>query len=548
MRTTQSLLSWRSFSSKNIHLPLPFRAPASFFSAAVLLLLFYGPSNAFAGSATWKASPATGDWNTAANWTPNTVPNGPSDTATFASSNKTGVSISANTEVNTIVFNAGASAFTITVSPTNSQLTISGVGITNNSGIAQNFAITSQVPPVAAIVFTNSATAGSGTFFTTNSGFVAFNDASTAGNGTFTTSGGVASGADGGDMVFSNSATAGNGTFTINGGAVRGACGGSTEFYYNSSAGNGTFTINGGAVRGACGGSTYFFYNSTADNATLIANGGQHGGTGGTIDFQNNSRGGRARVKVFGDGSLDTSYNHLFPGVTIGSIEGTGAVLFGTNTLTVGSNNLDTTFSGVIQGGPGSNSASLTKIGEGKLILTGANTYESTGATIVNDGKLLVNNTSGSGTGSGPVQVNDDGLGGTGTIAGAVTVGTGSGAGAFLAPGKGAKPGILTINSTLTFNSQSTCKVDFDSSSPAADKVICNGVIINSGAQFSFIDHGTGTITPGTIFTVIENTSASPIAGTFSNFPDNSTFTNNGNTYKVSYEGGTGNDLTLTVQ
>jgi hypothetical protein len=29
---------------------------------------------------------------------------------------------------------------------------------------------------------------------------------------------------------------------------------------------------------------------------------------------------------------------------------------------------------------------------------------------------------------------------------------------------------------------------------------------------------------------------------------DGSTFTNNGNTYKVSYEGGTGNDLTLTVQ
>ena len=59
---------------------------------------------------------------------------------------------------------------------------------------------------------------------------------------------------------------------------------------------------------------------------------------------------------------------------------------------------------------------------------------------------------------------------------------------------------------------------------------------------------GSATLASGTIFTVINNTSATPIAGAFSNLPDNSTFTSNGNTYKVSYEGGTGNDLTLTVQ
>src|SRR5439155_19436867 len=46
---------------------------------------------------------------------------------------------------------------------------------------------------------------------------------------------------------------------------------------------------------------------------------------------------------------------------------------------------------------------------------------------------------------------------------------------------------------------------------------------------------------------VIDNTSASPIAGTFSNLPDGGTFTSNDNTYQVSYEGGDGNDLTLTV-
>ena len=46
---------------------------------------------------------------------------------------------------------------------------------------------------------------------------------------------------------------------------------------------------------------------------------------------------------------------------------------------------------------------------------------------------------------------------------------------------------------------------------------------------------------------MINNTSANPIAGTFSNLANGSTFTSNGNTFKVSYAGGTGNDLTLKV-
>src|SRR5712691_6158386 len=81
----------------------------------LVLLLSIQPSHA--GSATWLASPSTGDWNTAANWTAGGPPDGPADTATFATSNITGVSLSvpnATTEVNGIVFNAGASAFTIT--------------------------------------------------------------------------------------------------------------------------------------------------------------------------------------------------------------------------------------------------------------------------------------------------------------------------------------------------------------------------------------------------------------------------------------------------
>ena len=70
---------------------------------------------------------------------------------------------------------------------------------------------------------------------------------------------------------------------------------------------------------------------------------------------------------------------------------------------------------------------------------------------------------------------------------------------------------------------------------------------INSNASFTFLDTGTGTLTTGTVFNVVNNTSTSPITGTFSNLADGAVFASNGNNFQASYEGGTGNDLTLTV-
>src|SRR4029077_9188930 len=121
-----------------------------------------------AGSATWNLNPINGDWNTSTNWVPNTVPNGPSDIATFATSNRKKVSFSQDTEINSIVFTPGASAFIITNTPFH-PVTISGAGIVNNSGQLQNIVAdegsgsgSDTLDPVfPSIVFTNSATAGS---------------------------------------------------------------------------------------------------------------------------------------------------------------------------------------------------------------------------------------------------------------------------------------------------------------------------------------------------------------------------------------------------
>src|SRR5215216_6403150 len=121
--------------------------------ALVFLTLLLVLEGARADSATWSANPTNGDWNTAANWTPNIVPNGPHDTATFEASNTTDISFSDVTEVEGIVFNPGADAFMINATE---PLTISGTGITNNSGVTQTFVADTGPEP---ITFVHSATA-----------------------------------------------------------------------------------------------------------------------------------------------------------------------------------------------------------------------------------------------------------------------------------------------------------------------------------------------------------------------------------------------------
>jgi hypothetical protein len=346
--------------------------------AIATLLLLPMQSAIFAGSGTWLSMPGSGDWNLGTNWSSGTVPNGSSDTATFAVSNQTAVDISAITTVDGITFNSGASAFTITVNPV-ITLNISGTGITNSSGITQNF-----VTAVGGgIAFTNNATAGSMTSFTNNgstSGVLSgastqFFDTSTAGSGSFTNNAATVSGAGGGFTQFigtdaTHFSTAGSAAITNNGATVSGAGAGSTQFAGTSTAGSAAITNNGGTVSGAAGGFTLFGDSSKAGSATLVANGGV--GQGGLISFQGSSTGDMSTVKVYDNGSLDIS-GHNPGSVTIGSLEGSGNVFLGGNNLTVGSNNLSKTFSGVMQdGGTG---GSLTKIGTGTFTFNGFTTY-----------------------------------------------------------------------------------------------------------------------------------------------------------------------------
>ena len=68
-----------------------------------------------------------------------------------------------------------------------------------------------------------------------------------------------------------------------------------------------------------------------------------------------------------------------------------------------------------------------------------------------------------------------------------------------------------------------------------------------NGATFAFQGTAQGALKHGLVLTAISNTAATPIAGTFANLPDGAILTVNGNNFQASYEGGDGNDLTLTV-
>src|SRR5262249_10328623 len=91
-------------------------------AAAALL----AATSAQAQDATWNATPNSGDFNTAANWTPPTVPTG---TAFFGASNTTAITFQPfiTTSIGMLQFNPGAPAYTFSTFPASSHQSVSPV-------------------------------------------------------------------------------------------------------------------------------------------------------------------------------------------------------------------------------------------------------------------------------------------------------------------------------------------------------------------------------------------------------------------------------------
>jgi autotransporter-associated beta strand protein len=496
-------------------------------------------ATADAESGMWLANPVDNNFNNPANWSSGRVPRG-GETATFGTSSITSLVVPLYTFVGTIAFLPGASAYTITFTLVGESnfffWFIDGAGIDNQSGIAQNFVLPAPVNDFGngAVVDFYDGDAGDLTNFTC--------EANTVTTGTPTT-------------VGFGGAGCGSATFRNLGASNAGGFGGVTAFSgLRASAETATIINEGGTTVGAQGGQTVFeSYEggfSSAGDSTIIAKGGTNGGDGGSVTFYHGCSGGRARFELFGNGYLDVSPSgQIFK---TGSIEGDGRVYLGIGNLSLGANNLSTTFSGTLHAGAPDGrhgTGALTKIGSGTTTLTGANLYE--GGTTVTAGTLLVNNHAGSGTGTGTVSVTGGTFGGNGTVSGDVIVGTGNGGGAIFAPAAGSDfPAIFTTEKTVTFQADSAynCLVRGNGRSALSDQAAAAGVTINSGALFNLTGQLRGPIHPGTTFTVISNTASTPISGAFANLADGATITLGSISLNANYEGGDGNDLTLTVQ
>ena len=311
-----------------------------------------------AQDATWTGANSA-SYDDPLNWDTGSVPSS-TGTAFFGTSTVSTIAIHHPQVVGGWTFNAGASNYanpTFPVNPATDSVAFNGAGIVINGGSLLLTALSLQ--------FNNNSSAGSATL--TRNGISNFFDNSTAASANITLQ---QSG-----LNFRNTSTAANSTITVNAGGV-------LTFQESSTAGSATIT-NSSQIS--------FSGSSTAGAAHLINL------AGGTIDLS----------------GLTSS------GMSAGSIEGVGSIVLGAKNLTVGGNNLPTTFSGALSGIGGS----LSKEGAGVLTLSGVNTY--TGGTTVNGGTILLSAAGrlGAATGSTTVTAGTLDLGGTTQTQAAVNLG-----------------------------------------------------------------------------------------------------------------------------
>jgi len=350
-------------------------------------------------------------------------------------------------------------------------------------------------------------TAANATITNNSGGNTNFQDQSSAGSATIiNNSGGTTS--FGVPIFGTDTATAGNAMITNN-------SGGTVEFFAATTAGSATITNKAGGIvqfgdsgisgdTATAGNSTIsnsgvvsFNSNTTAGNAVITTN------TGGNVFFFDSSTGGNARFTTNAGGTFDMS-GLTAAGMTAGSIEGAGSYILGAKSLTVGSNNLSTTVSGVISGINGA----LTKVGTGTMTLTNTETY--TGATPVNGGMLVVDGSIASST---LTTVNAGG-----TLSGSGTVGNTAISGGTLAPGSTVSAfGPLTVTGNLSFTSASTYMIQVSPTNAGRTNVSGTATLGNATVNVNYLSstlqsqytilHANGSVSDTFNPTVVSNNS-----------------------------------------
>lgn len=337
------------------------------------------------------------------------------------------------------------------------------------------------------------------------SGLLVLTASNSYSGGTTVTGGTLEVSAGGGEG--GNAAGLGTGTVSI-------GSGGQVTYWLSQSAANtitNVFSLSGGTLYTQDGSNTYSGQVTLASGSSTISgkyqdtirlSGGltgsgnvlftQTGGTGvwaaptyvlsgmgantGNVRVSGSSGGGATKLQLANVSALQSATLNMAAGDTgtveftvagnnnysLGGLQGARNLAFGGNSLSIGGNGQSTTYSGVMTG-----SGSLTKVGSGRLALTGANTFA--GATNVNAGELAIN---GSIAGSLNVALVAS-LSGTGTVGGNATIiGTHS-------PGN--SPGAQTFNANLTYEAGAVVNWELIANTTGSAGVNYDQIIVPTG-------------------------------------------------------------------
>lgn len=109
----------------------------------------------------------------------------------------------------------------------------------------------------------------------------------------------------------------------------------------------------------------------------------------------------------------------------------------------------------------------------------------------------------------------------------------------------GNSPGTITMTGMLALASDATYEVEV-ASKDSYDKLVAKDVYIdNTTLDLKYL--AGAKVAAGDAYTIISNTGTGPVNGTFKDLPEGATFNAQGGTFKISYVGGDGNDVTITV-
>lgn len=161
-------------------------------------------------------------------------------------------------------------------------------------------------------------------------------------------------------------------------------------------------------------------------------------------------------------------------------------------------------------------------------------------------------------SGTGSVVKNGTGvllLDGVNTFTGGLTLNAGVAAGSGTVGNIAQTGGILATavtggDPTLTTGSLSLGGgiVELVMDSPTVvQQLDVNGTVTLTDSDLTFGFNVPNTPAPGTVLTIVDNDGADPVVGTFNGRPEGQIFTAAGRSFRISYVGGDGNDITLVA-